>query len=57
MIELCMEFTGFRLIYFMIALLMWSVSLLFSKEYFAQFGDKLPKEIAEELAKLEANLK
>ena len=27
------------------------------KEYFAQFGDKLPKEMADELAKLEANLK
>ncbi len=27
------------------------------KEYFAQFGDKLPKAIADQLAKLEANLK
>ncbi|MBR4892867.1 MAG: phosphoenolpyruvate carboxykinase (GTP) [Clostridia bacterium] len=27
------------------------------KEYFAQFGDKLPKEMAEQLAKLESNLK
>jgi len=27
------------------------------KEYFAQFGDKLPKAIADELVKLEANLK
>ena len=27
------------------------------KQYFAQFGDMLPKEMAEELAKLEANLK
>ena len=27
------------------------------KKYFEQFGDKLPKEMAEELAKLEANLK
>ena len=27
------------------------------KEYFKQFGDRLPKEISEELAKLEANLK
>ena len=27
------------------------------KEYFAQFGDKLPKEMADELAKLESNLK
>ncbi|HIT85190.1 MAG TPA: phosphoenolpyruvate carboxykinase (GTP) [Candidatus Ornithomonoglobus intestinigallinarum] len=27
------------------------------KEYFAQFGDMLPKEMADELAKLEANLK
>ncbi len=26
------------------------------KKYFAQFGDKLPKEMADELAKLEANL-
>ncbi len=26
------------------------------KSYFAQFGDRLPKEMAEELAKLEANL-
>ena len=27
------------------------------KEYFAQFGDKLPKEMADQLAKLESNLK
>ena len=27
------------------------------KAYFAQFGDRLPKEMADELAKLEANLK
>ena len=27
------------------------------KQYFAQFGDRLPKEMAEELEKLEANLK
>ena len=27
------------------------------KEYFAQFGDELPKEMADELAKLEAGLK
>ncbi len=27
------------------------------KQYFAQFGDMLPKEMADELAKLEANLK
>ncbi len=27
------------------------------KEYFAQFGDKLPKAMADELSKLEANLK
>ena len=27
------------------------------KEYFAQFGDRLPKEMADELEKLEANLK
>ena len=40
MIELCLEFSGFRLIYFMIALLMWSVSLLFSKEYYAHYENK-----------------
>jgi len=40
MIELCLEFSGFRLIYFMIALLMWSVSLLFSKEYYAHYDNK-----------------
>ena len=27
------------------------------EEYFAQFGDKLPKEMADELEKLKANLK
>ena len=27
------------------------------KQYFAQFGDMLPKEMAEELERLEANLK
>ncbi len=27
------------------------------KEYFAQFGDKLPKEMADQLATLEGNLK
>ena len=41
MIELSLEFSGFRLIYFLIALLMWSVSLLFSKEYFAHYDHKL----------------
>ena len=35
----------------------WLEDVENQKEYFAQFGDKLPKEIAEELAKLEANLK
>ena len=28
-----------------------------AREYFAQFGSRLPKEITEELNKLEANLK
>ena len=41
MIELCFELNGFRLIYFMIALLMWCVSLLFSKEYFAHYEHKV----------------
>ena len=31
---------GFRLIYCLIALFMWSVSLLFSKEYFAHYNHK-----------------
>ena len=35
----------------------WLEDVANQKEYFAQFGDRLPKEIAEELAKLEANLK
>ena len=35
----------------------WMEDVKDQKEYFAQFGDRLPKEIAEELAKLEANLK
>ena len=34
----------------------WLEDVANQKEYFAQFGDRLPKEIAEELAKLEANL-
>ena len=40
MMELCLEFSGFRLIYCIIALFMWSVSLLFSKEYFAHYAHK-----------------
>ena len=35
----------------------WMEDVADQKEYFAQFGDRLPKEIAEQLAKLEANLK
>jgi len=35
----------------------WLEDVKDQKEYFAQFGDRLPKEIAEELAKLEAALK
>ena len=35
----------------------WMEDVKDQKEYFAQFGDRLPKEIAEELAKLESNLK
>ena len=35
------EFSGFRLLYFFIALFMWSVSLLFSKEYFAHYSHKV----------------
>ena len=35
----------------------WMEDVKDQKEYFAQFGDRLPKEIAEQLAKLEANLK
>ncbi len=34
----------------------WLEDVENQKEYFAQFGDRLPKAIAEELAKLEANL-
>ncbi|MBE7015446.1 MAG: phosphoenolpyruvate carboxykinase (GTP) [Ruminococcaceae bacterium] len=34
----------------------WLEDVANQKEYFAQFGDRLPKEIAEELVKLEANL-
>ncbi len=34
----------------------WLEDVENQKEYFAQFGDRLPKEISEELAKLEANL-
>ena len=35
----------------------WAGEIDGIKEYFAQFGDKLPKGIADQLAKLEANLK
>ncbi len=35
----------------------WLADVENQKEYFAQFGARLPKEIAEELAKLESNLK
>ena len=35
----------------------WLEDVANIKEYFAQFGDKLPKEMADQLAKLEANLK
>ena len=35
----------------------WLEDVANQKEYFAQFGDRLPKEITEELNKLEANLK
>ena len=35
----------------------WLKDVENQKEYFAQFGDRLPKEIAEELKKLENNLK
>ena len=35
-----MKLDGFRLIYCLIALFMWSVSLLFSKEYFAHYSHK-----------------
>lgn len=38
---LSFEFSGFRFIYFCIALFMWSVSLLFSKEYFAHGYHKI----------------
>ncbi len=34
----------------------WLEDVANQKEYFAQFGDRLPKEISEELAKLEENL-
>jgi len=34
----------------------WLDDVANQKEYFAQFGDRLPKEIADELVKLEANL-
>jgi len=35
----------------------WLEDVADQKEYFAQFGSRLPKEITEELEKLEANLK
>ena len=34
----------------------WLEDVANIEEYFAQFGDKLPKEMADELAKLKANL-
>ena len=34
----------------------WLEDIANIEEYFAQFGDKLPKEMADELAKLKANL-
>lgn len=37
---LSMKLDGFRLIYCCVALFMWSVSLLFSKEYFAHYSHK-----------------
>lgn len=37
---LLLKIDGFRLIYCCIALFMWSVSLLFSKEYFAHYSHK-----------------
>lgn len=37
---LLLKLDGFRLIYSCIALFMWSVSLLFSKEYFAHYNHK-----------------
>lgn len=37
---LYMKLDGFRLVYCCIALFMWSVSLLFSKEYFAHYSHK-----------------
>lgn len=37
---LSLKLDGFRLIYCCIALFMWSVSLLFSKEYFAHYSHK-----------------
>ena len=38
---LFLKVDGFRLIYCCIALFMWSVSLLFSKEYFAHYSHKI----------------
>ena len=34
----------------------WLEDVANIEEYFAQFGDNLPKEMADELAKLKANL-
>ena len=34
----------------------WLEDVANIEEYFAQFGDKLPKEMTDELAKLKANL-
>ena len=38
---LFLKMDGFRLVYCCIALFMWSVSLLFSKEYFAHYSHKV----------------
>lgn len=38
---LYLKLDGFRLIYCCIALFMWSVSILFSKEYFAHYSNKV----------------
>ena len=35
----------------------WLEDVADQKEYFAQFGERLPKEISDELAKLESALK
>jgi hydrogenase-4 component B len=38
---LFLKLDGFRLVYCCIALFMWSISLLFSKEYFAHYSHKV----------------